>query len=84
MKRNTWLVAIVLKAWRPDFDKDHAYGPRTVDYVEVEATNEISARLCGYDVFKSKALSDQNLSCFMKKNNFGLRDIASAEAVQID
>lgn len=84
MQDKKWLVAIVLKDWKPDFGKENQYGPRTLGYIEVSALSEYSARLFGYDSFKESALKDETILSFMEKNYLGFGDIAAAEAVEID
>lgn len=45
-----WLVEIRLKEWEPDLP----CGGRVVQYEEVEASNEISARFAAFDQFASR------------------------------
>jgi hypothetical protein len=83
MNEYEWLVAIVLKTWKPDMPPDWKHGPRTVTYIEVVATNEFAARHAGHDEFRRRAKYEPITRRVMETYRLTTDDVAASEAVCI-
>lgn len=75
----SWLVEIRLKDWEPSLRG----GARTVAYEEVDAGDEVGARLVGFDQFANRARYEPTLR--RRMDNLGLtpHNCCAPEAVQI-
>jgi hypothetical protein len=74
-----WLVEIHLKDWVPDLKS----GGRTLTYVEVLASSNVTARFAGYDEFVKLTKYVPAFKKMLESNGLTLQEICAPDAVDL-
>lgn len=75
-----WLVEIPLKDWEPSLPN----GSRVVDYEEVIALDEITARFAGFDQFAARCRFEPKVRRRMESLGLTHHNCCAPDAVALD